>query len=140
MTHLTWLKMHLKQLYQNTDLDSLVPIALILLVNLVAFVNIECCIIVFLVLPVVLSSYYIYCAKKSARYATTNSAFPYLIVLPFRTNFFFVFAISSGFYLLGLFEFFVPLLELLPQENFVFIALIFTSVSFFYKVKLHCLL
>jgi len=62
------------------------------------------------------SSYYIYCAKQCA-----------------RTNFFFVFAVSSGLYLLGLFEFFVPLLELLPQENFIFISLIFLSVFFFYK-------
>lgn len=108
--------MQLKQFFQNTKIESVLPIILIVVVNLVAFLNMECCIIVFLVLPVVVSSYYIYCAKKSA-----------------RTNFFCVFAISSGIYLLGLFEFFVPLLELLPQENFVFISLIFISVSCFYK-------
>jgi len=108
--------MQLKQFLQNTKFDSVIPIALIVAVNFIAFINVECCIIVFLVLPVVVSSYYIYCAKKSA-----------------RTNFFCVFAISSGIYLLGLFEFFVPLLELLPQENFVFISLIFVAVSCFYK-------
>lgn len=55
----------------------------------------------------------------------------------FRTNFFSIYAVSSGLYLLGLFEFFVPLLELLPQENFIFISLIFVSVFFFYKVSKH---
>jgi palmitoyltransferase len=48
-----------------------------------------------------------------------------------------IFTIASGLYLLGLFEFFVvPLLELLPQENIVFITLIFISIIFFYKVSL----
>ena len=117
------LKMQLKQFLQNTKIDSVLPIAMIVAVNLIAFINMECCIIVFLVLPVVVSSYYIYCAKKSA-----------------RTNFFCVFAICSGIYLLGLFEFFVPLLELLPQENFIFISLTFVSVSCFYKVCLEFLI
>lgn len=53
----------------------------------------------------------------------------------FRTKFFVVFAITSGGFLLGLFEFFVPLLELLPQENFIFISLTFLSVLLFYKVS-----
>lgn len=112
------LRMQLKQLLQNIKIDSVLPIGLIFVVNFIAFINVECCIIVFLVLPVMVSSYYIYCAKKSA-----------------RTHFFIVFAISSGLYLLGLFEFFVPLLELLPQENFIFISLIFISVSCFFKVS-----
>lgn len=113
------LRMQLKQFLQNIKIDSVLPILLILIVNLIAFINVECCIIVFLVLPVMVSSYYIYCAKKSA-----------------RTHFFTVFAITSGLYLLGLFEFFVPLLELLPQENFIFISLIFISVSCFFKVRM----
>lgn len=54
----------------------------------------------------------------------------------FRTNFFLVFGIASGLYLLGLFEFFVPLLELLPEENFIFICFIFVAVFCFYKVSL----
>lgn len=110
------LKMQLKQ-FLHIKIDSVLPILIIVAVNLIGFLNVECCIIVFLVLPVAVSSYYIYCAKKSA-----------------RTNFFCVFAIASGIYLLGLFEFFVPLLELLPQENFVFISLSFIAVSCFYKV------
>lgn len=56
-------------------------------------------------------------------------------ILVFRTNFFLVFIVASALYLLGLFEFFVPLLELLPQENFIFISLIFVSVFCFYKVS-----
>lgn len=60
------LSMQFTQLLQ-TKIDSLVAVVLIVVVNLVAFVNVECCIMVFLVLPVMLSSYYIYCAKKCAR-------------------------------------------------------------------------
>lgn len=66
------LKMQLKQFFQNTKIDSILPVALIALVNLLAFINLECCIIVFLVLPVGLSSYYIYCAKKSARFVAVE--------------------------------------------------------------------
>jgi hypothetical protein len=53
----------------------------------------------------------------------------------FRTKTFIVFIILSGIYLLCLFEFYVPLLELLPQENFVFITLLFITIFFFYKVS-----
>lgn len=60
------LKMKLTQLLR-TKIDSLVAVVLIVVANLIAFLNVECCIIVFLVLPVMISSYYIYCAKKCAR-------------------------------------------------------------------------
>lgn len=62
------LSMQFTQLLQ-TKIDSLVAVVLIVVVNLIAFLNVECCIMVFLVLPVMLSSYYIYCAKKCARSA-----------------------------------------------------------------------
>lgn len=54
---------------QSFPIGIISPILLILVVNLIAFLNLECCIIVFLVLPVILSSYYIYCAKKCERWA-----------------------------------------------------------------------
>lgn len=102
---------------RRAKIECLSPIILILLLNLIASFNIESCIIIFLLLPVALSSIYIYCAKKCG-----------------RTNFFFAFGISSGCYLLILFEFFVPLLELLPQENFIFILLISLALFFFIRV------
>lgn len=112
------LKMQAKQLLQNVKLDMILPFVLLLVLNLVACINLECCIIVFLVLPVMIASFYIYCAKKCQ-----------------KTDFFLAFAVSSGLYLLGIFEFFVPLLELLPSENFIFVSLIFISVFCFYKVS-----
>jgi hypothetical protein len=48
-------------------LPTLIPIFLILFANLIALSGLEVCVIVFLVLPVVLSSFYIYCAKKNSR-------------------------------------------------------------------------
>lgn len=61
------LRMLLKQILQKARVDTVAPIVLLFIVNLVAFLNEECCIMVFLVLPVALSSFYIYCAKKCAR-------------------------------------------------------------------------
>lgn len=114
----TGIKMQIKQTLQDIKIDMVFPLVLLLVLNLVACINLECCIIVFLVLPVMVSSFYIYCAKKCQ-----------------KTNFFLVYAVLSGLYLLGVFEFFVPLLELQPVENYIFISLIFISVFCFFKVN-----
>lgn len=52
-----------------------------------------------------------------------------------KTKFFFSFAIFSALYLWVLFEATVPLLELLPEENFIFITTMFAAILCFYKVR-----
>ncbi|CRL08620.1 CLUMA_CG021282, isoform A [Clunio marinus] len=79
-------KTHFKIFLSFINFDTLVPIILILLVNTIAFLNVECCIIVFLVLPVALSSYYIYCAKKNAR----TNFFLYSAFIRFNHKYFFM--------------------------------------------------
>lgn len=52
-----------------------------------------------------------------------------------RTRFFNIWLSFSALFLLCLFEFTVPLLELLPEENFLFIVLLFSTVYCFYKTN-----
>lgn len=61
------LRMQLKQLIKSARIDCFTPFVLLFVMNLIAFLNMECCIMVFLVLPVMLSCFYIYSAKKCAR-------------------------------------------------------------------------
>lgn len=58
-----------------------------------------------------------------------------------KTKFFLMWSICSAFYLWLLFESFVPLLELLPEENFIFITTMFGAILCFYKVwyMSHCI-
>lgn len=51
-----------------------------------------------------------------------------------QTKFFFMWSVWSGIYLYILFEFTVPLMELLPEENFIFITTMFAAGFCFYKV------
>lgn len=52
-----------------------------------------------------------------------------------RTKFFFMWILSSGIYLWCLFEMTVPVMELLPEENFIFITSMFGAAFCFYKVS-----
>lgn len=55
----------------------------------------------------------------------------------YRTNIFLALSVISGIYIVFIFEFTLPLLELLPQENFIFVTFIFLTVFFFYKVSIN---
>lgn len=52
-----------------------------------------------------------------------------------RTKFFFMWTLASGIYLWCLFEITVPVMELLPEENFIFITSMFGAAYCFYKVS-----
>lgn len=52
-----------------------------------------------------------------------------------RTKFFFMWTFWSGIYLYVIFEITVPLMELLPEENFIFISTMFGAAFCFYKVS-----
>lgn len=52
-----------------------------------------------------------------------------------RTKFFFMWTLSSGIYLWCLFEITVPVMELLPEENFIFVLSMFGAAICFYKVS-----
>lgn len=63
------LGMHIKQALKGVGFDAILPIPLIALVNLIACNNFECWVITFLVLPIVVFTYYLHCAKTCARWA-----------------------------------------------------------------------
>ncbi|KAL7023698.1 hypothetical protein ACKWTF_012743 [Chironomus riparius] len=101
---------------KGSKIELIVPLILLLVLNLIAIINLECCIISFLVFPVIIAACYIWFAKKHS-----------------RTNIFLALSVISCIYIVFIFEFTLPLLELLPQENFIFVTFIFLTVYFFYK-------
>lgn len=54
-------------------MELLVPVILLVLLNLIAVINVECCIISFLVFPVIIVCCYIWFAKKYSRYLLLKS-------------------------------------------------------------------
>lgn len=61
------LRMYIKQKLKGVGVDAVMPIPLLALVNLIASWNFECWVITFLVLPIVVFTYYLHCAKTCAR-------------------------------------------------------------------------
>jgi len=52
---------------KGSKVELIVPLILLLVLNLIAVINLECCIIAFLVFPVIIASSYIWFAKKYSR-------------------------------------------------------------------------
>lgn len=62
-------RMQLRAILQSCDsLSFLSPILLIAAVNAIAIINMECCIIAFLVFPVMISTCYVWTAKSCAKW------------------------------------------------------------------------
>lgn len=117
-------KERLRQLFgpigaKQISLEAIVPMILLPTMLCVAAINIYWTIIICLAIPLLLGY---------AQYVRRS-------YLP-RTKFFFMWAFWSIVYLWILFEMTVPLTELLPEENFIFIVTMFGSVFCFYKVRL----
>lgn len=103
---------------KRISLEAILPMMLLPAMLCIAAINFYCTIIVCLALPLLLGY---------AQYVRRN-------YLP-RTKFFFMWAFWSIAYLSILFEMTVPLTELMPEENFIFIATMFGSIICFYKVR-----
>uniref|UniRef100_A0A336MJI3 CSON000877 protein n=1 Tax=Culicoides sonorensis TaxID=179676 RepID=A0A336MJI3_CULSO len=97
--------------------ESLLPLFLIILSQLIGAINMYSTCIAF-----VLSLYVLYYARKS--YYRANH----------RTSFCFYWCIWSVAYLVVLFQTNLPLMEILPEENFVFVLLLTFMLISFYMV------
>lgn len=103
---------------KQVTVDNVLPVVLLVSLQLLAAVDFYCGLAIFIIIPLLLA----YLKRFLER------------VLP-KTKFFSLWLVWSGIYLLALFELAVPLLELLPEENIVFVALTFLSFLFFYKTN-----
>lgn len=103
---------------KQISMEAILPMVLLPAMLCIAAINVYWTIIVCVAIPLLLGY---------AQYVRRHH-------LP-RTKFFFMWAFWSIVYLWILFEMTVPLTELLPEENFIFIATMFGSVFGFYKVR-----
>lgn len=122
-------------------MEAIIPMILLPLSLFLAALNVYCCIVICLAIPLCLG----YC------YYHLRSIFPRLVslyilelkllanvLLPHcRTKFFFSWSFWSVVYLCILFEATVPLMEILPEENAVLVSLIVVAIFCFYKVRLN---
>lgn len=104
---------------RKISIDAVLPIVLLPLMFCVAAINFYFMICVCIVMPLFLG----YAQWLRRTFAP-------------RTKFFFMWSFWSGIYLWILFELTVPLMELLPEENFIFITTLFSAAICFYKVNL----
>lgn len=103
---------------RQISIDAILPIVILPIMFSVAAVNFYLLIIVCIVMPLFLG----YAQWFRKTYAP-------------RTKFFFMWTLWSGIYLYALFEMTVPLMELLPEENFIFITTMFAAAFCFHKVR-----
>lgn len=103
---------------RRISIDAILPIVLLPLMFSIAAINFYLMITVCIVTPIFLGF-----AQWLRKSFAPNS------------KFFFMWSLWSGIYLWILFEMTVPLMELLPEENFIFIATLFGAAFCFYKVS-----
>lgn len=104
---------------KQISIDAILPIVVLPVMLAAAAINFYCMIAVCIAMPVFLG--YAQWHRKS--------------FAP-RTKFFFMWTLCSGIYLWCLFELTVPIMELLPEENFIFITALFAAGICFFKVSL----
>lgn len=103
---------------KQISLDAIVPMLMIPLVIGIAAINFNTALIMCIATTLLLG----YC------YYHLRSTVP-------RSRFFFMWLFWSVFYLIILFEFTVPMMELLPEENFFLVLLASITMFSFYRVK-----
>lgn len=103
---------------KQISFDAILPIIVLPMMIGFAAINFYCMIAVCIVMPLFLG--YVQWHRKS--------------FAP-RTKFFFMWTLCSAIYLWCLFEATVPIMELLPEENFIFITALFAAAICFYKVS-----
>lgn len=122
----TWLKfgdrIRIFGCFRRISIDALLPIIILPIGFGIAAVNFYFLIGVCILMPLLLG--FVQWHRK---------------MLAPRTKFFFMWTLASGIYLWCLFEITVPVMELLPEENFIFITSMFGAAYCFYKVSNKCL-
>ncbi|XP_029720038.1 palmitoyltransferase ZDHHC23-B isoform X1 [Aedes albopictus] len=103
---------------KQVTVDNVLPVVLLVSLQLLAALDLYCSLVIFTLIPLLLA----YLKRFLGR------------VLP-KTKFFALWLFWSGVYLVVLFESTVPLLELLPEENIAFVALMSLSFFCFYKTN-----
>ncbi|XP_058058469.1 palmitoyltransferase ZDHHC23-B isoform X2 [Anopheles bellator] len=103
---------------KQITLDNVLPIVVLISLQLLAAINFYCSLFVFALMPLLL----LYLKRFLGK------------ILP-KSKFFILWFFWSGVYLITLFEFTVPLLEILPQENVAFVVLMNLSFVCLYKAK-----
>lgn len=103
---------------RRISIDAVLPIVILPILFGVAAINFYFLLIICIVMPLLLG--FVQWHRK---------------MLSPRTKFFFMWTLASGIYLWCLFEMTVPVMELLPEENFIFIASMFGAAFCFYKVS-----
>ncbi|XP_055837323.1 palmitoyltransferase ZDHHC23-B [Episyrphus balteatus] len=103
---------------KQISLDAIVPMLVIPLVIGIAAINSETALIMCIATTLLLGYCYYYLRRT----------------VP-RTRFFVMWTFWSVFYLIILFEFTVPMMELLPEENFFLVLLASVTMFCFYRVK-----
>lgn len=108
---------------KQVTLGSLVPIVVIPLLISLAAINAYTCIVLFSTSTVIMCYAFNYAQSKEI-----------------RTRFFSTWVVSSLVYLIVLFEFTVPLLEVLPEENCALVGLSIVSLICFYQTRKRAIL
>lgn len=104
---------------RQISLDAVIPILIVPILMIIASQSLICTIIVFLMSPPFI--YYLY--KNFLRFLM-------------RTKFFLIWTVTSVFMLMLVFELnVVPLLEILPEENLVFIACVVGGLACGHKTR-----
>ncbi|XP_011199969.2 palmitoyltransferase ZDHHC23-B isoform X1 [Bactrocera dorsalis] len=103
---------------KQVTFDTLAPVFVIPLLISIAAINAYTCIVIFLASSVIMCYSYNYIHRNAG-----------------HTSFFSIWNLSSLIYLLLLFEFTVPLLEVLPEENLVLALLSIISVICFWQTR-----
>lgn len=103
---------------KRLSIDAILPIILLPLMLGVAAISFYSMILICVLMPLFLG--YAQWLRKS--YAP-------------KTKFFFMWSMCSVIYLWILFEVTVPLFELLPEENLIFISTMFSAIFCFYQVS-----
>lgn len=118
----TWLKIgdriRIFSRIRRISIDAILPIIILPIAFGIAAINFYFLIVVCILVPLLLGF-----AQWQRK------------MLAPRTKFFFMWILASGFYLWCLFEITVPVMELLPEENFIFITSMFGAAYCFYKVS-----
>lgn len=104
---------------RKISIDAILPIILLPLMFCIAAINFYFMITICIVMPLFLG----YAQWLRESFAP-------------KTKFFFMWTVWSGICLWTLFEMTVPLMELLPEENFIFITTMFAAAICFYKVSI----
>lgn len=111
-------KLHALGGIKQFSIDAIVSVVLIPVVLCIAAIDLYCMLLMCVLVPLFLG----YAQWMRRSYAP-------------RTKFFLMWSMWSAIYLWLLFEMTVPLLELLPEENFIFISAMFVAVFCFYRVR-----